>query len=74
MIGQKNLRSQLSRLLKIDDHLPYPRAILDVFGQIQHRRRRAGRGRKKYPALKSPLGLHVGVVKKQRDQRGSKNY
>jgi hypothetical protein len=58
-------------LLLIDDHLTYPQAILDVFGQIQHRRRRTGRGRKKHPTLKPPLGLQVGVVKKQRDQRGN---
>lgn len=58
-------------LLLIDDHLPYPQAILDVFGQVQHRRRRRKRGRKKIPILKPPPGLQVGVVKKQRDERGN---
>ena len=55
----------------IDDHLPYPQAILDVFGQVQHRRRRRKRGRKKIPVLKAPSNLQVGVVKKQRDERGN---
>jgi hypothetical protein len=55
----------------IDDHLPYPQAILRVFGQIKHRRRRNGRGRLKYPRLKPPLDLQVGVVKKIRDSRGN---
>jgi len=54
----------------IDDHLPYPQAILQVFGQIKHRRRRYGRGRLKYPCLKAPADLQVGVVKKLRDSRG----
>jgi transposase InsO family protein len=53
-----------------DDHLPYPAAILQVFGVIQHRRRRHHRGRKRHPRLKSPPGLGVGVVKKVRDARG----
>jgi len=58
-------------LLLIDDHLPYPAAILQVFGQMKHRRRRKkGRGRKRKPALKPPPGLLVGVVKKLRDARG----
>ena len=58
-------------LLLIDDHLPYPAAILQVFGLIQHRRRRQGRGRKRHPRLKPPPGLWVGVVKKVRDTRGN---
>ena len=58
-------------LILIDDHLPYPQAILRVFGQIKHRRRRNGRGRLKYPCLKPPLDLQVGVVKKIRDSRGN---
>jgi hypothetical protein len=58
-------------LLLIDDHLPYPSAILAVFGRICHRRRRGGRGRKKLPALKAPVGLGVGVVRKLRDARGN---
>jgi len=55
----------------IDDHLPYPQAILQVFGQIKHRRRRNGRGRFKHPRLKPPADLQVGVVKKIRDKRGN---
>lgn len=58
-------------LILIDDHLPYPQAILRVFGRIQHRRRRRGRGRFKYPRLKPPPELQVGVVKKIRDSRGN---
>ena len=57
-------------LILIDDHLPYPQAILQVFGDIKHRRRRNGRGRLKYPRLKPPSDLQVGVVKKLRDNRG----
>ncbi len=57
-------------LILIDDHLPYPRAILTIFGQIKHRRRKNGRGRLKYPSLKPPADLQVGVVKKIRDSRG----
>jgi len=58
-------------LILIDDHLPYPQAILQVFGQIKHRRRRNGRGRLKYPRLKPPADLQVGVVKKIGDSRGN---
>jgi hypothetical protein len=58
-------------LILIDDHLPYPQAILQVLGQIKHCRRKNGRGRKKYPRLKPPLNLQVGVVKKLRDNRGN---
>jgi len=58
-------------LLLIDDHLPYPKAILQVFGEIRHRRRRYGRGRFKHPRLKPPADLQVGVVKKIRDNRGN---
>ena len=58
-------------LILIDDHLPYPQAILQVFGDIKHCRRKNGRGRLKYPRLKSPAGLQVGVVKKLRDNRGN---
>jgi transposase InsO family protein len=58
-------------LLLIDDHRPYPAAILQVFGAIRHRRRRRGRGRRKYPDLKPPPGILVGVVKKLRDDRGN---
>ena len=58
-------------LILIDDHLPYPQAILRVFGQMKHRRRRRGRGRLKHPRLKPPAELQVGVVKKIRDSRGN---
>jgi hypothetical protein len=57
-------------LLLIDDHLPYPAAILDVFGVVQHRRRPSRRGRKRHPRLKAPEGLWVGVVQKVRDAAG----
>ena len=58
-------------LLLIDNHLPYPQAILQVFGQIKHRRRQNGRGRLKHPRLKPPADLQVGVVKKLRDPQGN---
>jgi hypothetical protein len=58
-------------LILIDDHLPYPQAILTVFGKIKHRRRKNGRGRIKYPRLKPPANLQTGVVKKIRDYRGN---
>jgi hypothetical protein len=58
-------------LILVDDHLPYPRAILQVFGDIKHRRRKNARGRFKYPCLKPPSDLQVGVVKKLRDNRGN---
>jgi len=57
-------------LILIDDHLPYPQAILQVFGDIKHRRRKNGRGRFKHPRLKPPADLQTGVVKKLRDDRG----
>ena len=57
-------------LLLIDDHLPYPNAILRVFGLIRHRRRQRGRGRRKHPDLKAPPGLLVGVVEKVRNATG----
>ena len=58
-------------LILVDDHLPYPQAILQVFGNIKHCRRKGGRGRFKYPRLKPPSDLEVGVVKKLRDNRGN---
>lgn len=58
-------------LLLADDHPPYRAAILQVFGQIKHGRRRHGRGRKKHPRLKPPPGLWVGIVKKVRDAKGN---
>jgi len=57
-------------LILVDDHLPYPQAILTVFGKIKHRRRKNGRGRLKYPRLKPPPDFQAGVVKKIRDDRG----
>ena len=63
-------KNKASPLILIDDHLPYPQAILRVFGQIKHRRRRHARGRLKHPRLKPPADLQVGVVKKIRDNRG----
>lgn len=57
-------------LLLIDNHLPYPNAILQVLGLIRHRRRKRGRGRIKYPDLKPPPGLWVGVVEKVRTATG----
>jgi hypothetical protein len=58
-------------LLLVDDHLPYPSAMLQVFGQLRHRRRRRGCGRRKHPDLKPPPGLLAGVVAKRRDERGN---
>jgi len=57
-------------LLLIDNHLPYPSAILQVLGALQHGRRRGGRGRRKRPRLKPPPGLLAGVVEKVRDAAG----
>jgi hypothetical protein len=58
-------------LLTMDNHRPYPQAILQIFGQQRFRRRRRGRGRRKYPDLKPPPGLAVGIVKKIRDASGN---
>lgn len=58
-------------LFLVDDHLPYPSALLEVYGDVQHRRRRGGRGRRKHPRLKPPPGLRAGVVKKVRDANGN---
>lgn len=58
-------------LILMDDHLPYPSAILQVFGQLRHHRRKYGHGRRCHPTLKPPPGLLVGVVKKLRDARGN---
>lgn len=54
-----------------DDHRPYPQAILWLFGQVRHRRRRGGRGRRKHADLKAPPGLLVGIVTKVRDATGN---
>jgi len=58
-------------LVLIDNHLPYPAALLQVFGVVKHGRRRQGRGRKKKRRLKPPPGLVVGVVEKVRDAGGN---
>jgi hypothetical protein len=58
-------------LFLIDNHLPYPAAILQVFGLVKHGRRRRRRGRKKKRRLKPPPGLLVGVVEKVRDAAGN---
>lgn len=58
-------------LLLFDDHLSYPAAVLQVFGEVRHRRRKNGRGRRKHPDLKPPPGLLAGVVRKVRDERGN---
>lgn len=58
-------------LLLVDNHLPYPAAILQVFGVVHHRRRRTGRGRRKHKRLKPPPGLMAGVVQKVRDASGN---
>jgi hypothetical protein len=57
-------------LFLMDDHLPYPSAILEVFGTIRHGRRRGGRGRRKHPRLKPLKEILAGVVKKVRDASG----
>jgi hypothetical protein len=58
-------------LMLLDNHLPYPAALLRVFGEVRHRRRRRRHGRKKHPALKPPAGLLAGVVHKVRDASGN---
>ena len=58
-------------LLLVDNHLPYPAAILQVFGEVLHRRRKRRRGRKKNPGLKPPPGLLAGAVHKVRDASGN---
>jgi hypothetical protein len=57
-------------LMLVDNHLPYPAALLQVFGKVLHRRRRRRCGRKKHPALKPPPGWLVGVVHKVRNAAG----
>jgi hypothetical protein len=58
-------------LMLVDNHLPYPAALLQVFGEVLHRRRKRRRGRKKDPGLKPPVGLLAGVVHKVRDASGA---
>jgi hypothetical protein len=57
-------------LVLVDNHLPYPSALLQAFGEVLHRRRKRRRGRRKNPGLKPPPGLLVGVVHKVRDASG----
>jgi hypothetical protein len=57
-------------LFLVDNHAPYPAALLQVFGEVLHRRRLRRRGRKKAPGLKPPPGLLAGVVHKARDASG----
>jgi len=74
MLGQvAGCCRQKMPLLLMDAHRPYPAAILQVFGQVMHRRRRKGqgRGRLKHKGLKPPPGLMAGVVDKVRDAAGN---
>jgi hypothetical protein len=58
-------------LLLVDNHLPYPSAILQVMGRVRHRRRRyQRRGRRKLPDLALISGVLVGAVEKVRNSRG----
>lgn len=57
-------------LMLVDNPLPYPAALLQVFGEVLHRRRKRRHGRKKNPGLKPPPGLLAGVVHKVRDGSG----
>lgn len=58
-------------LMLIDNHLPYPAALLQVFGEVLHRRRKRRRGRRKGAGLKPPPDLLTGVVHKVRDASGT---
>lgn len=58
-------------LMLLDNHLPYPAALLQVFGAVLHRRRKRRHGRRKDPGLKPPPGLLAGVVHKVRDASGN---
>lgn len=58
-------------LFMTDDHRPYPQALLHTFGLTRHRRRKHGRGRRKYADLKPPPGLLAGIVTKVRDAAGN---
>lgn len=55
----------------VDNHLPYPSALLRAFGEVLHRRRRRRHGRRKNPGLRPPSGLLTGVVHKVRDASGN---
>jgi hypothetical protein len=58
-------------LMPVDDHLPYPAALLQLSGEVLHCRRKRRRGRKKDPALKPPAEFLAGVVYKVRDASGN---
>jgi len=58
-------------LMLVDNHLPYPSALLQIFGEVLHRRRKRRHGRRKNPGLKPPSGLLAGVVHKVRDGSGN---
>ena len=58
-------------LMLVDNHLPYPSALLRVFGEVLHRRRKRRRGRKKDPGVEAAAGLLAGVVHKVRDASGN---
>lgn len=58
-------------LLLMDEHRPYPSAILQVFGVLKFRRRKHHRGPRKTPVLRAPPGLLVGIVRKVRDAHGN---
>jgi hypothetical protein len=59
-------------LLLLDNHSPYPAAILQVFGVLRHRRRQGhNKRRRRQPGLKAPPGLLAGVVCKVRDRTGN---
>jgi hypothetical protein len=54
----------------VDNHLHYPAALLQVFSEVLHLRRKRRHGRRKSPALKPPL-LLAGVVHQVRDASGN---
>jgi hypothetical protein len=58
-------------LMLVDNHLPYPSALLQVFGEVLHRRRKRRHGRRKNAGLKPPAGMLAGVVHKVRDASGN---
>jgi hypothetical protein len=64
------LASARDVLILMDEHRPYPRAILQVFGILKYRRRKRPSGQKLRPVLKPPPGLLVGVVQKWRNAQG----
>jgi hypothetical protein len=58
-------------LMLVDNHPPYPSALLQVFGEVLHRRRKRRHGRRKNPALRPPPGFLAAVVHKIRDASGN---